>query len=111
MPSMEAKRLIYKDDKKDKFHVYTPQELEQKKEINLIRQKAVGLYKLALELLERARTAAGNGDFGKAGYWEIKVHECYLRGLNVEEEALKKHLELLESIARIEGWELPAEEV
>jgi hypothetical protein len=101
----ETKRLIYKDDKKDKFHVYTPQELERKNEINLLRQKAVSLYELALELLKRAETADENGNFAEANHWDIKGRECECRGLAIEEEALKKQLELLESIGRIEGWE------
>jgi hypothetical protein len=101
----ETKRLIYKDDKKDKFHVYTPQELERKNEINLLRQKAVSLYELALELLKRADTAAENGNYAEANHWDIKARECKCRGLAIEEQALKKQLEVLESIGRIEGWE------
>ena len=107
---MQTKRLIYKDDKRDKFHVYTPQELEQKNEINLLRQKAVSLYELALELLKRVEAATENGNLVEANHWEKKVHECKRRGLTFEEEALKKQLELLESIGQIEGWGLPVEE-
>ena len=107
---MQTKRLIYKDDKKDTFHVYTSQELEQKNEIDLLRQKAVSLYELALELLKRVETAAENGNLVEANHWEKKVHECKRRGLTIEEEALKKQLELLESIGQIEGWGLPVED-
>ena len=107
---LEARRLIYKDDRKDEFHVYTSQELERKDEIDLLRRKAISLYQLALELLERARTAAKNGNRVEANHWDVKAHECHLRGLAIEEEALKKHIQLLESIAQIEGWELPAKE-
>jgi regulator of RNase E activity RraB len=101
---MQTKRLIYKDDKRDKFHVYTSQELEQKNEINLLRQKAVSLYELALEMLKRVEAATENGNLVEANHWEKKVHECKRRGLTIEEEALKKQLELLESIGQIEGW-------
>jgi len=107
---METKQLIYKDDKKDEFHVYTPPELEQKNEINILRQKARSLYELALDLLKRAETAAENGNLVEASHWDIKTYECELRGRDIEEEAAKKHLELLESIACIEGWEIPGEE-
>jgi hypothetical protein len=100
----ETKRLIYKDDKKDKFHIYTPQELERLNEISLLRKKAISLYELALELLERAKTAAKNGNQAEALHWDIECSECKCRGLAIEKEALNKQLELLESIARIEGW-------
>jgi len=35
-----TKRLIYRDDKKDTFHVYTPQELEQERQIVRISLKS-----------------------------------------------------------------------
>ena len=110
MPDAEIKRLIYKDDKKGEFHVYTSQELERKSEIRLLRQKAVSLYELVLELLKRAETAANNGNLVEANHWEKEAHECECRGRAVEEEALQKHIELLENIGQIEGWELSAKE-
>jgi hypothetical protein len=110
MPDTEAKRLIYKDDNKEEFHVYTPQELECKSEVRRLRQKALGLYKLDLDLLERAETAAKNGNLVEANQWEVKARECEYRGLAVGEEAARKHLDLLEGIGQIEGWELSPEE-
>ena len=102
-----TKRLIYRDDKKDTFHVYTPQELEQERQINLIFKQAISLYKLALELLGKARTAYANRNFGEAQHWDIQSRECELRGRAIEEGALRKHLEFLEGIGRVEGWEIP----
>jgi hypothetical protein len=47
----------------------TPQELERKKEIALLRQKALKIYELALELLERASIAAKGGKLVEYNHW------------------------------------------
>ena len=105
--TVERNRIIYKDEKRDSFHVYTSQEMGQKREIDLIRKKAISLYELALELLGRAQTAHKNGNFDEARRWHVQAYECNLRGMTIEEKAVKKHLELLENIGRVEGWEVP----
>jgi DNA-binding transcriptional MerR regulator len=107
---MDTKKILYKDDKKDDYHVYTPEELERLDEIALLRRKAVSLYELTLELLKRAETASRKGNPGQANHWNTKSLECELRGRTIEKESLEKQLELLLGIGRIEGWEIPAEE-
>ncbi|MDD5511669.1 MAG: hypothetical protein PHI12_12800 [Dehalococcoidales bacterium] len=104
---MDTKQILYKDDNKNEYHVYTPEELERLNEIALLRQKAVSLYELALELLERAETASRKGNLSQATDWNTKARECELRGRTIEKESLDKQLELLHSIGRVEGWKLP----
>jgi hypothetical protein len=108
--AMNTKRILYKDDTKEEYHVYTPEELERLNEIARLHRKAVGLYELALELLERVSAAQGNGNSGEATHWDTKSLECELRGRAIQKESLEKQLELLLGIGRIEGWEAPAEE-
>jgi DNA-binding transcriptional MerR regulator len=105
--AMDTKQILYKDDKKDDYHVYTPEELERLNEIALLRRKAISLYELALELLERAETASRKGNLSQATDWNTKAHECELRGRIIEKESLDKKVELYLDIGRVEGWKLP----
>ena len=100
---MNTKQILYKDDKKNEYHVYTPEEMERLNEIALLRQKAVSLYELALELMERAETASRKGNPDDGTHCDTKALECELRGRTIEKESLDKQLELLHSIGRIEG--------
>ena len=104
---MNTKRILYKNDKKDEYHVYTPDELEQLNEIALLRQRAVNLYELALDLLERVESTSLKGNLDDSNHWNTESLECELRVRTIEKESLEKQLELLRSIGRIERWELP----
>jgi len=97
--------LIYKDETKKEFHIYTPEELKEKENIRLLRRKALSLYELADELFGKALTAYKAGDFGDARRFDVQGHECWLRGAKIEEEACLRQLRLLEAIGRVEGWE------
>jgi DNA-binding transcriptional MerR regulator len=105
--AMDTKQILYKDKTKNEYHVYTPEDLERLNEIALLQQKAVSLYDLALELLERAETASRKGNLSQATDWNTKAHECELRGRTIEKESLDKKIELYLDIGRVEGWKLP----
>ena len=104
---MDTEQILYKNSTKNEYHVYTPEELERLNEITLLRQKAVSLYELTLELRERAETASRKGNLSQATDWNTKAHECELRGRTIEKESLDKKRELYLDIGRVEGWKLP----
>ena len=106
---MRAER-IYKDKKENEFHLFTPEEKEELVKIAHLGEKALKLYELTRELIERAKVAGEIGNRQEFLDMYEKALDCHLLAINTDLEGLEKQREFYEGIARVEGWEISSEE-
>ena len=103
-------KRIYKDEKEDEFHLFTPEEKEEQVKIAHLGKKALKLHELSQELMERAKVADEIGNLQEFIDMYKKALECRLLATNTALEGVEKQIEFYKGIARVEGWEISSEE-
>ncbi|MCL0088745.1 hypothetical protein M1O54_00020 [Dehalococcoidia bacterium] len=103
-------KRICKDKKEDEFYLFTPEEKEELVKIVHLGEKALKLYELTRELMERAKVAGEIGNRQEFMDMYKKALECRLLATNTALEGVEKQIEFYRGIARVEGWEISSEE-
>ena len=90
---------------KNAVHSFTEEEKAELQGMIALLDKAKGMYRLIQDELLEAKGAKDAGEHLKAEELYLRAKRIELRAVEIELEYNKKHLELLERIVKIEGWD------